>query len=81
MHELQVKRNVLHDDETTLQVFKEPGRFAETKSYKWLYRTGGDRPPNVLYDHQNTRVSKKHPTGTTPQNSRMPQKENTLSNS
>ena len=35
-----VKREVLHADETTLQVLHEPGKKAQTKSYMWLYRTG-----------------------------------------
>jgi len=60
MHEFLVKRDILHADETTLQVLKEPGRSAETKSYMWLYRTGRDGPPIVLYDYQTTRASK-HP--------------------
>ena len=32
---------VLHADETTLQVLKEPGRSSTSKSYMWLYRTSG----------------------------------------
>jgi hypothetical protein len=60
MHEQLVKRDILHADETTLQVLKEPGRLAESKSYMWLYRTGRDGPPIVLYDYQTTRASK-HP--------------------
>ena len=60
MHELLVKKNHLHADETTLQVLKEPGRSAETKSYMWLYRTGRDGPAIILYDYQTTRASK-HP--------------------
>ena len=32
---------MLHADETTLQVLKEPGRFSTSKSYIWLYRTSG----------------------------------------
>jgi hypothetical protein len=33
----------------------KPGRPAETKSYMWLYRTGGgDGPPIVLFDYQMT---------------------------
>ena len=35
-----VKEKVLHADETTLQVLKEPGKSAQSKSYMWLYRTG-----------------------------------------
>jgi transposase len=55
-----LKQNVLHADETTLQVLKEPGRAAETKSYMWLYRTGSQGPPIVIYDYQETR-SGEHP--------------------
>ena len=60
MHEYLLKRDILHADETTLQVLKEPGRSAESKSYMWLYRTGRDGPSIVLYDYQTTRASK-HP--------------------
>ena len=60
MHEQLLKHDILHADETTLQVLKEPGRTAESKSYMWLYRTGRDGPPIVLYDYQTTRASK-HP--------------------
>jgi len=38
MHEQLLMRDILHADETTLQVLKEPGRAAESKSYMWLYR-------------------------------------------
>jgi transposase len=52
---------VLAADETTVQVLKEPGRPAESKSYMWLYRTGGDGgPPIVLFEYQMTRASE-HP--------------------
>ena len=51
-----VKREVLHADETTLQVLHEPGKRAQTKSYMWLYRTGrDDGPPIVLYEYQPSR--------------------------
>ena len=42
LHRELLKRDVLHADETTLQVLHEPGKTAESKSYMWLYRTGGD---------------------------------------
>ena len=35
------KEPVLHADETTLQVLKEPGCSSASKSYMWLYRTSG----------------------------------------
>ncbi|GAF24868.1 transposase and inactivated derivatives [Moorella thermoacetica Y72] len=41
-------------------VLREPGREATTKSFLWLYRTGRDGPPIILYDYQTTRASK-HP--------------------
>ncbi|MGI6284869.1 IS66 family transposase [Neomoorella humiferrea] len=60
LHEHLLKRDILHADETTLQVLQEPGREATTKSYLWLYRTGRDGPSIVLYDYQTTRAGK-HP--------------------
>jgi len=48
-------RDIVHADETTLQVLKEPGRAAQTQSYLWLYRSGREGPPLVLYEYQPTR--------------------------
>jgi hypothetical protein len=48
-----LKHEVLFADETTLQVLREPGKTAQSKSYMWLYRTGGDAiNPIVLYEYQ-----------------------------
>ncbi len=56
LHRQLVKREVLHADETTLQVLHEPGKRAQTKSYMWLYRTGrDDGPPIVFYEYQPSR--------------------------
>ncbi|TFE19392.1 IS66 family transposase [Cohnella luojiensis] len=55
MHEHLLKQDILHADETTLQVLREPGKSAETQSYLWLYRTGRMGPPIVLYDYRPTR--------------------------
>ena len=60
MHEHLIKRDILHADETNAAVLRESERSAESKSYMWLYRTGRDGPPIVLYDYQTTRASK-HP--------------------
>lgn len=60
MHTLLLRHDILHADETTLQVLTEPGRSVTAKSYMWLYRTGRDVPPIVLYDYQTTRAGK-HP--------------------
>ena len=46
-------RNVLHADETTLQVLKEPGKSPQSKSYLWCYRTSGDaEEPIVLAEYR-----------------------------
>jgi len=56
MHQLLCAREVLHADETTVQVLHEPGRGAQSKSTMWLYRTSGDAEhPIVLYDYQTSR--------------------------
>ena len=48
-----VKEKVLHADETTLQVLKEPGKSAQSKSYMWLYRTGKyTSQPMILYEYR-----------------------------
>ena len=60
MQEHLLKRDIAHADETTLQVLNEPGRAADSTSYMWLYRTGREGPPIVLYDYQTTRAGK-HP--------------------
>lgn len=47
------EHDVLHADETVLQVLKEPGKTAQSKSYMWLYRTSGDTKHQiVLYEYQ-----------------------------
>ena len=61
LHQLLCAEEVLHADETTLQVLHEPNREAESKSYMWLYRTCGDaKHPIVLYDYKTSR-SGEHP--------------------
>ena len=59
--------DVLHADETTLQVLREPDKTAQSKSYMWLYRTSGynkhgteSKNPIVLYEYQPDRKAK-HP--------------------
>nr|WP_265448022.1 IS66 family transposase [Acetivibrio straminisolvens] len=47
------EHEVLHADETVLQVLKEPGKTAQSKSYMWLFRTSGEAKHQVvLYDYQ-----------------------------
>ena len=54
------KRDIAHADETTLQVLHEAGRAAQSTSYMWLYRSGRDGPPIVLFEYQPTRAAE-HP--------------------
>ena len=60
MHEIMMQKDILHADETEVQVLQEPDRAATSKSYMWLYRTGREGPPIILFDYRTTRASK-HP--------------------
>lgn len=51
-----LSRDIVHCDETPVQVLKEQGKKPQAKSYMWLYRTGNDeKAPIVLYDYQPSR--------------------------
>jgi len=53
LHKRLITEDVIHADETVLQVLNEPERRAQSKSYMWLYRTGKySRHPTVLYEYQ-----------------------------
>jgi len=61
LHKELLTRDVLHTDETTLQVLHESGKKPQSESYMWLYRTSGDTDrPIVLYEYQPSRGAK-HP--------------------
>jgi transposase len=60
MYAYLLQQDILHADETKVQVLSEPSRPAKSNSYMWLYRTGRESVPIVLYDYQQTRASK-HP--------------------
>jgi transposase len=49
---------VIRMDETTLQVLKEPGRPAESKSYMWVIAGYQDERPIVLYNYHTGRSAK-----------------------
>ena len=52
-HRELLTRDVLHVDETTLQVLHELEKKPQTESYMWLYRTSGDTDkPIVMYEYQ-----------------------------
>ena len=53
MHAELLKRQVLHADETVVQVLREKDKAPQSKSYMWVYRTGRDgKPPIILYEYQ-----------------------------
>ncbi len=56
MHHYLLEQDILHADETTIQVLREADRDADTKSYMWLYRTGREGPAIILFDYQETRA-------------------------
>ncbi|MFT9056828.1 MAG: IS66 family transposase [Ethanoligenens sp.] len=59
-HGILCHHQVLHADETVLQVLHEPGKTAQSKSYMWLYRTSSDAEmPIVLYDYQPDRRTRR----------------------
>ena len=44
---------LIHGDETTMQVLKEEGKTAQSKSYMWVYRSAEEcAQPVVLFDYQ-----------------------------
>ncbi len=56
-HRELLKRQFLMMDETPVQVLKEDGRRAQSKSYFWLCRTGEDGlAPIILYNYTPTRA-------------------------
>lgn len=51
-----LSRDIVHADETPVQVLKEEGKEPQSKSYMWVYRTGNDdKAPIIMYDYQPSR--------------------------
>ena len=51
-----MQEDIIHADETTVQVLKEENKKATTKSYMWLFRSGVDtKSPIVLFDYKPSR--------------------------
>ncbi|WP_455598245.1 IS66 family transposase [Cloacibacillus sp.] len=56
-----LEEEILHADETEIQVLREPGRASRTQSCMWLYRSGKHSAnPVALFQYQETRSSS-HP--------------------
>jgi transposase len=53
LHQTLLSQPLIHGDETTVQVLKEEGKSAQSKSYMWSYRSAQDsEQPVVLFDYQ-----------------------------
>lgn len=59
LHGALLDIDIVQVDETTVQVLKEPGKRAQSKSYLWVYRAGTG-PPITLYEYQPSRGAE-HP--------------------
>ena len=55
MDEIQCGYDVLQMDETTVQVLKEAGRAAKSKSRMWVRRGGPPGQPIILFNYETTR--------------------------
>jgi transposase len=58
LEEIQLDYDVLQMDETTVQVLKEDGRAAQTKSRMWVRRGGPLDTPVILFTYEPTRSGK-----------------------
>ena len=56
MDEVQLGYDILQMDETSVQVLKEPGRAATSKSYMWVRRGGPPSSPVILFDYDPSRA-------------------------
>ncbi len=60
LKEILLNQDIIHADETPLQVLKEENRKAKQKSYMWLYKSNSYDDQIVLYDYQISR-GQEHP--------------------
>lgn len=51
-----IRHDIIHADETKLQVLHEPGKKPDSDSFMWLYRTGAEAEhPVILYEYRDNR--------------------------
>jgi transposase len=55
LHEILLEQDIIHADETPLQVLREENRKAKQKSYMWLYKSGDYGKRIVIYDYRESR--------------------------
>jgi transposase len=59
MKVILLNQDIIHADETPVQVLKEENRKAKQKSFMWLYKSGKFDNQIVLYDYQTSRSYEK----------------------
>lgn len=57
MKEKLLEQNLLHMDETTTLVLKEPNRLPSQKSYMWVVATSADDIPICVFEYRDTRAA------------------------
>lgn len=55
MKDKLLESNLVHCDETPVQVLKEPNRTAKQKSYMWLFCSPASEIPNYIFEYHPTR--------------------------
>ncbi len=58
LHEEVLSGPLINADETTVQVLKEPGKAANSKSYMWVFRGGHPRAPAFYFHYHKSRAGK-----------------------
>ncbi len=53
-----IKSSYVCADETPFQVLKEVGRSASQKSYMWVFKTGAQKNPTILFNYAPSRAGK-----------------------
>ena len=57
MKEDLIKKDIIHADETTVQVLNHQDGSTNIKSYMWLYRSGSRDDKIIIYEYQSGRAS------------------------
>jgi transposase len=58
LHQEVLSGPLINVDETTVQVLKEPGKAANSKSYMWVFRGGDPRAPSFYFHYHQSREGK-----------------------
>ena len=56
LHQEILSGPLINADETTVQVLKEPGKAAKSKSYMWVFRGGAPNAPSFYFHYHKSRA-------------------------